>query len=194
MDWDIIFSVKNWPEDRRIQGSWIATFRLPIAEEDKLIHAECLPMQAKRFFMGVKPGALAITCIRVDNADTYREAVLLAKDTLRLALDGLAIVPSETKPNIGPLIGYRNRESNEVKYIETMVEGFASLTPRNGNKSGNSWKMRNQLILYELNHFSQKDHRRWDDSQLQMDYLRLKLHLVTLVNKLMNFSKKLTTT
>lgn len=153
MNWDIIFFVKGWPEDRRFQGPWITTFKCPLDEEKEFIHAECLPMQAKRFFMGVKPGALAITCVRVDNTDSYREAVLLAKDTLRLALDGLAIVPSATMPKIGPLIGYRERGSRDVQYTETIAEGLVNITPRDQTNRETQWHKRTRLILNELSKF-----------------------------------------
>lgn len=158
MKWDILYLIKALPREYRIYGDDLCMVNV---EEDWLSAVKNLAQSKSHdlkssilgFISGIPASAFTLVGIRIQEAKTQDDALILARDRLNSVLDGITVVMATKVPEVSSLVHVRQGDNPDVQILNQINHGFIQMQPPTSSTSSDIWKKRNQAVLNELLHF-----------------------------------------
>lgn len=122
--WDVVFLLKNYPTDYRLQGPHFRTVDVGGASVKAVAKATRKTIGASAFFSDTDFTQLRALVFRV-YASNQSDAIDLARHRLDALLDGVSLVVDRNLPKVWPFVQIRRDEDPASYLVETRGDDWA---------------------------------------------------------------------
>jgi hypothetical protein len=122
--WDVVFLLKNYPTDYRLQGPHFRTVDVGEASVKAIAKATRKKIGASAFFSDTDFTQLRALVFRV-YASNQSDAIDLARHRLDALLDGVSLVVDRNVPKVWPFVQIRRDEDPSSYLVETRGDDWA---------------------------------------------------------------------
>jgi hypothetical protein len=146
--WDVLFLLKNYPVDYRLQGPHFRTVDLGEASVKAIAKATRKKVGASVFFSDTDFTQLRALVFRV-YASNQSDAIDLARHRLDALLDGVSLVLDRNLPKVWPFVQIRRDEDPSSYLVETRGDDWAYFNA-NDESSNIRWQEQQRELFTSL--------------------------------------------
>ena len=148
MTWDLVFLLKNYPEDYRFQGPHFMAMTVSERSVAAIVKATKNNPKSKAFFVIFEQRRLTALVFRLE-ASTDSDALDLGKHQLEGLIDGLSIMLDRNLPKVCPIVHVRRVGEADSMLVEMGGDDWAYFNPTQ-KASETSWRDYQRKVLTSL--------------------------------------------
>lgn len=146
--WDVVFLLKNYPRDYRIQGPNFLIVDLSEQSVAAIEEATRKIVGAGQFFLNSDYKRLQAFVFRV-HAQNHSDAIELGKHSLDAILDGISLLVDRNLPKVWPFVQIRHQDDRESHLVETRGDDWAYFNAKE-ESSNARWQTQQRDLFRSL--------------------------------------------